>query len=45
MTKKLRGREETLAELANANKASLQRLARLIGKLEASARRDTSRTN
>lgn len=38
--KKPFGYDEVLIQLAVANKASLQRLAKLIEKLEASARRD-----
>jgi hypothetical protein len=40
MTKQLGRCEEILVQLAVTNKASLQRLARLIGKFEAAARRD-----
>lgn len=34
--------DEILVQLAIENKASLQRLARLIGKFEAAARRDSA---
>jgi hypothetical protein len=37
--------DEILVQLAIENKASLQRLARLIAKLEAAARRDSTVMN